>query len=133
MKNPGDIVTVKDLEDSWIEVLDTFDRFIEAGRSERPVGLLIRHIINKGYSKYLFGGSAIWFLLISLPKEMTVDYTKTLRIEANWQTSTIRFIYHCELPRSKKPDWYETCQFTEITDTFEYFLTINDEWKKIKT
>lgn len=133
MKNPGEKVTVKDLEDSWIEVIDTFDRYIEGGRKERPISLLIRHIIDQGYSKDLYAVSAVWFLLISLPKEMTIDFTKTLRIEVDWQTTTVKFIYHCELPRPKKAEWYKSCQLTEIINTFEYFLTINDDWNKIKT
>jgi hypothetical protein len=133
MKYPGDSVTVNELENSWVDVLTTFDRFIEGGRKEGPVGLLIRYIIEKGYSKNLYGGSAVWFLLISLPKEMTIDFTKMLRIETDWIASTVKFIYHCELPRPKEPEWSSTCQFTEIIDTFEYFLTINDDWGKIKT
>jgi hypothetical protein len=132
MKKPGDKISALELESSWKDILSTFDLLIENGHKLRPIGFLIRHIIKKGYSTELYAGSSLWSLLISLPKDMTIDFTKTLKVEIDQLTSTVKFRYQCELPRPDQPKWEETCQLTEILDAFEYFIEMQKDWKKIK-
>ena len=132
MKKTGDKISTFDLESSWTEVLSTFDLLIENGHKLRPIRFLIRHVIEKGYSAKLYAGSSLWSLLISLPVDMTIDFTKTLIVEIDQLTSTVQFVYHCELPRPNEPEWREECQLTEIVDTFEYFIGAQLDWKKIK-
>jgi len=132
MKKPGDKITAFELESSWKDKLSFFDLLIENGHKLRPIRFLIRHIIEKGYSTELYAGSSLWSLLISLPKDMTIDFTKTLKVEIDQLASTVNFRYQCELPRPKQPKWEETCQLTEIIDTFEYFIDMQKDWGKIK-
>ena len=132
MKKPGDKISDTDLESSWTEILSTFDRFIEGGHKVRPIRFLIRHIIEKGYSRRLFAGSSLWTLLISLPSEMTIDFTRTLSVEVDQLTSTVTFSYKNQLPRPNEPAWTEICQLTEAIDTFEYFIENHKDWKEIR-
>lgn len=132
MKKPGDKISAFDLESSWKEILSTFDLLIENGHKLRPIRFLIRHIIEKGYSAELYAGSSLWSLLISLPRDMTIDFTKTLKVEIDQLTSTVQFVYHSEQPRPNEPQWNEECQLTEIVDTFEYFIGTQKDWEKIK-
>lgn len=132
MKNSGDKISAIDLKSSWEDILSTFDLLIENGHKLRPIRFLIRHIIEKGYSNDLYAGSSLWSLLISLPKDMTIDFTKTLRVEIDQLTSTVSFVYHSQLPRRDMPEWKEECQLTEIVDTFDYFIEDQKDWKKIK-
>ena len=132
MKNEGDKISTTDLEISWTEILSTFDKFIENGHKLRPIRFLIRHIIENGYSRRLFAGSSLWSLLISLPSNLTVDFARTLRVDIDQLTSTVKFTYKNKLARPDEPIWTETCQLTEIIDIFEYFIEINKDWKEIK-
>ncbi|MCF7560634.1 hypothetical protein L3X39_08285 [Sabulilitoribacter multivorans] len=132
MKKPGDKISAIDLKSSWEDILSTFDLLIENGHKLRPIRFLIRHIIEKGYSNDLYAGSSLWSLLISLPKDMTIDFSKTLRVEIDQLTSTVSFVYHSQLPRRETPEWKEECQLTEIVDTFDYFIENQKDWKKIK-
>ena len=132
MKKPGDKISAFDLESSWKEILSTYDLLIENGHKLRPIRFLIRHIIEKGYSAELYAGSSLWSLLISLPRDLTIDFRKTLKVEIDQMTSTVQFVYHCELPRPNEPQWNEECQLTEIIDTFEYFIGTQNDWEKIK-
>ncbi|NVK29054.1 MAG: hypothetical protein HWE14_13455 [Flavobacteriia bacterium] len=131
MKKPGDKISALDLEASWKEKLSTFDLLIENGLKLRPIRFLIRYIIEKGYSAELYAGSSHYSLLISLPKDMTIDFTRTLKVQIEQRTSTVKFRYQCEMPRPKEPQWEETCQLTEIIDTFEFFISTQKDWKKI--
>ena len=132
MKKLGDKISAFDLEASWKDILSTFDLLIENGHKLRPIRFLIRHIIEKGYSAELYAGSSLWSLLISLPKDMKIDFTRTLKVEIEQITSTVKFRYQCEMPRPDEPNWEETCQLTEIIDTFEFFIEAQKDWKKIK-
>lgn len=132
MKKPGDKISAIDLKSSWEDILSTYDLLIENGHKLRPIRFLIRHIIEKEYSNDLYAGSSLWSLLISLPKDMTIDFTKTLRVEIDQLTSTVQFVYHSQLPRPDTPEWKEECQLTEIVDTFDYFIENQKDWKKIK-
>lgn len=132
MKKTGDVISEIELEESWEDILSTFDMLIDNGHKLRPIRFLIRHVIEKGYSKNLYAGSSLYSLLISLPIDMTIDFTKTLRVEMDWLTPTVKFQYQCKFPRPKEPEWIETCQPTEIIDIFEYFLQTQDDWGKIK-
>lgn len=132
MKKPGDKISAFDLESSWNNILSNFELLIDNGHKLLPIRFLIRHIIEKGYSTELYAGSSLWSLLISLPTEMTIDFTKTLKVEIEQLTSTVKFRYECDLPRPDIPKWEETCQLTEIIDTFEYFIEMQKDWKKIK-
>lgn len=129
MKESGDLITESQLELSWSEKQQFFDKLIEGGHKLRPIRFLIEHVIEKGYSKYLFAGSSLWSLLISLPVESTLDFTKTLRVDIDQNKSSVVFCYHNQLPRPKEYAWFETCQPTEIIDTFEYFVSIHKDWK----
>lgn len=133
MKKPGDKISAFELESSWKDILSSFDLLIDNGHKLRPIRFLIRHIIEKGYSTDLYTGSSLWSLLISLPKDMTIDFTKTLKVEIDQLTSKVQFIYHSKMPRPDEAHWKEECQLTEIVDTFEFFIDGESDWKKIKT
>lgn len=132
MKKPGDKITAADLELSWMEILSTFDRFIEGGHKLRPIRFLIRHVIEKRYSRRLFAGSSLWSLLISLPSNMKIDFARTLKVEVDQLTSTVKFTYRIQQTQPVELEWLEICQLTETIDTFEYFLEKNKDWKEIK-
>lgn len=133
MKKQGDKISAFDLESSWNDILLTFDLMIQNGHKLGPILVLIRHLIKKGYSSKLYADSSLWSLLISLPKNMSIDFGRTLRVEIDQMTSKVQFIYHNEMPRPDEPHWKEECQLTEIVDTFEFFINRESEWKKIKT
>ncbi|WP_157974638.1 hypothetical protein [Lewinella sp. IMCC34183] len=131
MRLPEDIVSESDLERSWEKIFSIFDLMIENGYKLRPIRSLIRYVIEKGYSKYIYAGTSYRSLLISLPSDMALNFTKTLRIQIDQNRSVVNFVYNCKVPRSEKPEFEYGCQLTEIIDTFEWFIQSHEDWTRI--
>lgn len=133
----GDEITSTNLKEKWKETLDIYDLMIEGGHQLRPIRNLVRYIIDKGYDNYYFSGTSLFSLLISIPIENKVNYTKTLKVEIDQIRSIVKFNYRdwTGLDRNNNADfdkslkWSDTCQLSESCDTFEYFIATFDEWK----
>jgi len=136
--NEGNLITESELLKSWRETLHFFDDMIENGHKVRSIRFLVRHIIDKGYSKRLVPGTSLFSLLISIPTNNTVDYSKTLQVSFNDLTQKVEFNYrnYTGLERSsdnlkKSLRWSEYCEQTEVVDVFEHFLMITEGWEDI--
>lgn len=135
----GDNITSEDLTQKWVDTLALFDTLLENGHKLRPISFLIRHIIDKAYDTKLFPGSSLYSLLISIPTDNKINYDKTLNISCDQLHNTVVFKYRDTTGLNKKDSnslakaysWTDTCQFTEVNDTFEYFLTQVDSWATI--
>lgn len=133
----GDELTLADLKEKWIETLTFYDQINDGGHHLLPIRFLIRHIIDKGYGDYYFPGTSWFNLLISIPKDKKVNYTKTLKVEIDQLRKIVKFDYRdwTGLSRNTKADfeksakWSHNCQLTECCDSFEYFISNNEEWK----
>ena len=126
--NEGDQITTDELIENWESVFKFYDNLIENGFKLQPIRLLIRYIIDKGYSKKYFGGTSFYTLLISIPTDRQINYTKTLQIKFDELTQTVSFNYKDKSRNLKNLEWSIECQATEIIDTFEHFL--NKNWTK---
>ncbi|MCF8278572.1 MAG: hypothetical protein K9J17_17725 [Flavobacteriales bacterium] len=125
----GKVTTAEQLNDKWLQTLTMFDKLIdEQGMKLRPLRFLIRHIVEQGYSKSLYVGTSLYNLLISLPSDGRIDYSKTLRIEYDQLTQKVKFSYK----DNSVDNWNEECQATEAIDMFEDFLIKETEWNKMK-
>lgn len=133
--NEDDKITTEELIGNWNRILKFYDNLIDQGFKLRPIRFLVRHIIEQEYSRAIYGGTSLYNLILSLPTDNEIDYTKTLQVEFDKPTQTVRFNYH-DKPRNERTkenrDWSTECQATEIVDTFEHFLNEHKEWKKIK-
>ncbi|MCX2743727.1 hypothetical protein OO013_07620 [Mangrovivirga sp. M17] len=131
----GDNISTKDLIKTWGEILEFYNHLIDnEGEQLRPIRFLVRHIIDRGYSKYLFGGTSLYNLMISIPTTNQIDYTKTLLIEYEQLSQIVKFKYWiCPKENRTKNNihWEMDCQTTEVNDTFEYFITQNDDWNSL--
>jgi hypothetical protein len=132
----GDPVTKENLKQEWQDILSTFDILINAGHSLRPIRFIIRHIIEKGYDSIFFPGSSLYSLLISIPTENRIDFSKTLRIEFDEMKQILKFEFkdRTGVPRdswgSKEwRKWKETCQATEGTAVFDHFVATNEYFR----
>jgi len=133
----GDDLTPTDLKEKWVETLKFYDQMIESGHQLRPIRFLVRHIIDKGYDNYYFPGTSLFNLLVSIPIDKKVNYTKTLKVEIDQLRNIVKFDYRdwTRLSRDNNADfekslkWSDTCQLTECCDTFEYFINTYKEWK----
>ena len=133
----GDELTSTDLKEKWAETLTFYDQMIDGGHQLRPIRFLVRHIIDKGYDNYYFPGTSLFNLLVSIPIDNKVAYTKTLKVEVDQLRNIVKFDYRdwTGLSRDNKADfekslkWSNTCQLTESCDTFEYFISTIEEWK----
>jgi hypothetical protein len=133
--NEGDKITTEELIKNWNRILNFYDNLIDQGSKLRPLRFLVRYIIEQDYSNEIYGGTSLYNLLLSLPTENKIDYTKTLHVEYDQLTQTVKLNYH-DKPRNERTrenrDWTIECQATEIVDTFEHFLNEHEDWKKIK-
>ncbi len=133
----GDEITSKDLKEKWAETLSHYDQTINNRHHLRPIRFLVRHIIEKGYDDYYFPGTSLFNLLVSIPIDNKVNYSKTLMVEVDHLRNIVKFKYRdwTGLSRDNKVDfekslkWSDTCQLTESCDTFEHFIGIFKEWK----
>lgn len=133
--NEGDAVSQDNIIDNWEHILHFYDGLIDSSFKLRPIRFLIRYITEQGYSKKIHGGTSMYSLLISLPVDNRIDYTKTLIINYDEQTQHIEFVYHDKPRMDRKKeniDWSITCQGSEIIDTFNHFLNENAEWGLIR-
>jgi hypothetical protein len=132
----GDKVSSSDLKSKWSETLSFYDEMINNGHSLRPIRFLIRHIIDRGFDELYFPGTSLFTLLISVPADNKINFDKTLSVQVDELTNTVNFKYKdlTGLNRQNEKDlekslkWSETCQLTEASDTFEYFLSISPDW-----
>lgn len=135
----GDLLTSTDLKGKWIETLSFYDQMIDGGHHLKPIRILVRYIIDKGYDSFYFPGTSLFNLLISIPIDKKVNYTKTLKVEVDQLRNIVKFDYRdwTGLSRENKTDieksliWSDTCQLTETCDTFEFFISTIEEWKPI--
>lgn len=134
--NEGDELTTNILKEKWLETLTFYDEMIEEGQQVRPIRNLVNYIIDLHYNQYLFPGTSLFNLLISLPINNKVSYTRTLKVEVEQEGNIVKFDYHdwTGLIHDKSEDfdkslkWSKTCQLTETCDTFEYFNSLFEEW-----
>lgn len=125
----GDPITVGQLKNEWSNVLSKYDQFIQAGNKLRPIRFIVRHIMDRGYDSVLFPGTSMYSLLISIPLDDRVNFSKTLKIEFDHLTEKVKFRYNDGTdPQSK---WEETCQATEGIDLLEHFLTANTHFSLV--
>lgn len=132
--NETDRITPDDLEKKWLKTLAFYDQMIEAGHPLRPLRFLVRYIIDKEYNKQYFPGISMFNLLVSIPSNNKVDFTKTLNVKIDSLRSVVVFSYRdwTGLTRDKSADhetslkWINTCQLTEVCDVFEHFRSINN-------
>lgn len=103
----------------WAHALLDFEEHIENGQELKPIKHLIKHIIKKEYNKIICPGFSMFRLLISLPIDNKITFEKTLKVEIDNIRSIVRFRYTV----NKELTWSETCQFSEICDTFDYFMS----------
>jgi len=87
----------------------------------------MEHIVEMGYSKSLVPYVSIVNLMISIPKEGLVNYSRTLKVRYDDldQNVVMKFWSAGSL------QWEMTCQPAEIIDTFEHFLTEHSDWSDI--
>ncbi len=128
----GDYISAKELEDSWESILNFYNQLIdEEGHALRPMRFLVRHIIAQGHSKKYYGGTSLFRLLISLPSNNIVDFSKTLKIDYDQRIQVVNFNYwECTRERRKKENvnWQYACQATEVNAAFDFFLSENKNW-----
>jgi len=132
----GDLVPL-DLTPYWMEVNTTYRQQTEGKLQFRCVRWLIEHIIDSRYSVNLFPGTSMYGLLLSLPIDGKVNYTRTLHIAYDELAQVVSL----ELKVWPNPDlssgdlekaikWSTTCQPTEVIDTFEHFLNEHSDWSE---
>ena len=132
----ADEISTSDLKEKWASTLSYYDEMIELGHPLRSIRFLVRHIIENGYDNYYFPGTSLFDLLISIPIDNKVNYSKTLRVGVDELRCEVKFVYRdwTGLSRGNTADlkksfvWSETCQLTESIDTFEYFISTRPEW-----
>ena len=134
-KNEGEFINSNELKVLWSELLMEFDDAFKQGNNVGPIKFLIKYIIEKGYDKYYFLGSSLFSLLISIPINQKIDYSHTLRVEIDeMKKDVINFKYRLKNKYENEIEylWKETCQFSEICDTFEYFIHHFECWNPNK-
>lgn len=100
----------------WAHVLLDFEEAIESGKTElKPIKHLIKHIIKKGYNQALLPATSHFGLCVKLSED------KFLNVRVSESTQII--IFH-----ANQYSWSETCQYSEICDTFDYFLEHVSGW-----
>ncbi len=133
----GDVVTSENLRTEWKHVLSIFDTFIDNGYKLRPLRLIVRHIIQKGYNKALLPGTSMYSLLISIPIENRVSHNKTLSIGLDELRGRLEFKFsdwtgidrhHSDAKKQIK--WAETCLATEGSTLIEHFFADNEDFRK---
>lgn len=123
--NEGDPVP-DDLTPRWRETNVTYRALTENKPAYRCIRWLMEHILDAGYSKDLFPGTSMYSLLISIPKDGKVDYSRTLRIGYDELTQ----VADLKLKLNKTVVWETTCQPLEIIDTLEHFLNEHPDWSR---
>jgi|JI9StandDraft_1071089.scaffolds.fasta_scaffold409041_2 hypothetical protein len=127
--NEGDIITSDQLRNEWTNTLSTYDLFINGGHKLRPVRFIVRYIIEKGYDRVLFPGTSMYSLLISIPIDNKVNFNKTLKINFDHLTETLKFKF---IDRTTgQIGWEETCQATEGSDLLESFFADNKDFRLV--
>lgn len=133
--NEGDKILTSELVQKWHDTLKFYDEMIEGGRKLRPLRFLVRYIIECEYSIDLYPGTSHFNLSISIPTNQRIDYRKTLNIDYDQLSQKVNLKYwDCKRGERTKENlnWSTQCEATEINDAFEFFLTENRDWKKIK-
>lgn len=135
----GHKVSEIELMKKWQEILSFYDVLIENGHRLRPIRFLVRHIIDNGYWVSIFPGTSFYNLLISLTAKNTIDFTKTLKIEIDDLHGKVNFKYRDFTGKERNVEnlqstlkWFDTCELTEINDTFEHFLMLHKDWNEVK-
>lgn len=113
-------------DSKWNSILEFYNSLISNGFKLRPIRFIVRHIIDKGYSKVMHPGTSMYSLLISIPKDGVINYDRTLKISYDNLKQTLNFVYS-----NKGIKHYESCQATEGIDTLEHFFNSFKEWKSI--
>jgi hypothetical protein len=121
----GDSVPT-DLTPIWRETNVTYRTLTENKPEYRCIRWLLEHVLDAGYSKGLFPGTSMFSLLISLPRDGKVDYSRSLRIDYDEPTQVFGF----KLKVDKTLVWETTCQPSEIIDTLEHFLNEHQDWSR---
>lgn len=133
-KNEGEFINSNELKVLWSELLMEFDYSFKHGNNVGPIKFLIKYIIEKCYDRYYFPGSSLFSLLISIPINQKIDFTHTLKVEIDEFKQIVKFNYHIKKREEGTINylWQETCQFSEICDTFEYFIHCFEYWNPNK-
>jgi hypothetical protein len=133
----GESVTTDDLVNEWKGTLSTYDLMIDNGIKLRPIRFIIRHVIEKGYDRFLFPGTSLYSLLISIPTDKKVNYSRTLKIGYDQLTEELKFQFidrttqdRQDLNSKGKVLWEETCQATEGSSVIESFFMDNEDFRK---
>ncbi|MEP7197901.1 MAG: hypothetical protein ABI851_15390 [Saprospiraceae bacterium] len=133
----GETITTDDLVNEWKGVLSTYDLMIDNGIKLRPIRFIIRNIIEKGYDRLLFPGTSLYSLLISIPIDKKVNYSKTLKIEYDQLIEELKFKFidrtaqdQQDLNSKGKVLWDVTCQATEGSSVIESFFMDNEDFRK---
>ncbi|HRF80862.1 MAG TPA: hypothetical protein PL070_12345 [Flavobacteriales bacterium] len=121
----GDTV-LDDLTPIWRETNEAYRASTESKPAYRCIRWLIEHILDAGYSKGLFPGTSMYRLLVSLPVDGKVDYSRTLGIRYDELTQVVGF----KLKLNQVIAWETTCQPSEIIDTLEHFLNEHPDWSR---
>ena len=130
----GDTVP-NDLTPYWKEVNSAYRLLTEGKLQFRCVRWLLEHIIDSGYSKYLFPGTSMYTLLVSLPTDGKVNYTRTLQVAYDEPTQVVSLELKIWPNPHRSPEdieqaipWSIICQPSEVIDTFEFFLNEHSDW-----
>ena len=132
----GDTVPT-DLTSYWKEVNNTYRALTEGKLQFRCIRWLFEHIIDSGYAKHLFPGTSIYNLLVSLPVDGKVSYTRTLQVAYDELEQVVTMQLKVGSNSQETSEDIEksivcsiTCQPTEVLDTFEHFLNEHSDWAK---
>ncbi len=132
--NEGATITKDQLTENWNRIFGFYESLVKQGSSLKPIKHLVQHIIKQGHSTKLYGGTSLYSLLISIPVDGRINYTKTLHVSYEQMIQVVTFTYHNKprnLRTEENRDWSVECQATEAIDTFEHFLNEHKDWKMV--
>ena len=84
----------------------------------------MEHIVKEGYSKQLVPYVSIVQLLISVPYQGLVNYSRTLMVRYDDLDQHVMM----KLWSAGARLWETTCQASETIDTFEHLLNEHPDW-----
>lgn len=127
--NEGETIVVDRLRIEWKEIFSVF----ALGNMPKPIKMIVRHIIDRGYDQVFVPGSSLYTLLISVPIDNKVNYSYTLRVVYDEQIQIIKFKFVEKIADANARDsagtrlirWEETCQASEGAAVLEDFLNGN--------
>jgi|GEM_PF-2810755 len=130
-------IVPRDLTPYWKDVNDRYRSLTESEPAYRCVRWLLEHIIDTGYSKNLFPGTSMYSLLVSLPVDGKVNYTRTLRVAYDEQAQVVSLQLKIWPDPQRSPHdiekgikWSVNCQPSEVIETFEHFLNEHSDWSR---